>query len=54
LAESRRSRGISGNKLMEASGTAPLTADDTETRFRLMANSGDRHVALDILARLEA
>jgi predicted transcriptional regulator len=47
------SRGISLNKLMEELGTAALAVHDTETRFRLMANAGDRKAALDILARLD-
>jgi hypothetical protein len=47
------SRGISLNKLMEELGTAALAVRDTETRFRLMANAGDRKAALDILARLD-
>ncbi|MGB8839529.1 MAG: ribbon-helix-helix protein, CopG family [Aliidongia sp.] len=47
------SRGISLNKLMEELGTAALAVYDTETRFRLMANAGDRKTALDILARLD-
>jgi predicted transcriptional regulator len=47
------SRGISLNKLMEELGTAALAVHDTETRFRLMAQAGDRKVALDILARLD-
>jgi DNA-binding Xre family transcriptional regulator len=47
------SRGISLNKLMEELGTAALAVHDTETRFRLMANTGDRKAALDILARLD-
>jgi predicted transcriptional regulator len=47
------SRGISLNKLMEELGTAALAAHDTETRFRLMANAGNRTAALDILARLD-
>jgi DNA-binding Xre family transcriptional regulator len=47
------SRGISLNKLMEELGTAALAVHDTETRFRLLANGGDRKAALDILARLD-
>jgi DNA-binding Xre family transcriptional regulator len=47
------SRGISLNKLMEELGTAALAVHDTETRFRLMANSGDSKAALAILARLD-
>jgi len=47
------SRGISLNKLMEELGTAALAVHDTETRFRLMANAGDRKAALEILARLD-
>ncbi len=47
------SRGISLNKLMEELGTAALAVHDTETRFRLMANVGDRKAALDILAQLD-
>jgi len=47
------SRGISLNKLMEELGTAALAVHDTEMRFRVMANSGDRNAALDILARLD-
>jgi len=47
------SRGISLNKLIEELGTAALAIHDTETRFRLMANAGDRKAALDILARLD-
>jgi DNA-binding Xre family transcriptional regulator len=47
------SRGISLNKLMEELGTAALAVHDTETRFRLMANKGDRKAALDVLARLD-
>jgi hypothetical protein len=47
------SRGISLNKLMEELGTAALAVHDTETRFRLMANAGDRKAASDILARLD-
>jgi hypothetical protein len=46
-------RGISLNTLMEELGTAELAVHDTETRFRLMANAGDRKAALDILARLD-
>ncbi len=47
------SRGISLNKLMEELGTAALAVHDAETRFQLMANSGDRQAALEILARLD-
>jgi len=47
------SRGISLNKLMEELGTAALAVHDTENRFRLMAQAGDRKAALDILARLD-
>jgi hypothetical protein len=47
------SRGISLNKLMEELGTAALAVHDTETRFRLMANAGDRNAALNVLARLD-
>ncbi len=47
------SRGISLNKLMEELGTSALAVHDTETRFRLMAKSGDRNAALAILARLD-
>ena len=47
------SRGISLNKLMEELGTAALAVHDTEIRFRLIANAGDRKAALDILARLD-
>jgi len=47
------SRGISLNKLMEELGTAALAVHDTETRFRVLANGGDRKAALDILARLD-
>jgi len=47
------SRGISLNKLIEELGTAALAVYDTETRFRLMAQAGDRKAALDILARLD-
>ncbi len=47
------SRGISLNKLMEELGTAALAVHDAETRFRLMANAGDRQAALEILARLD-
>ncbi len=47
------SRGMSLNKLMEELGTAALAVHDTETRFRLMAQAGDRQAALDILARLD-
>jgi len=47
------SRGMSLNKLMEELGTAALAVHDTETRFWLTANSGNRKVALDILARLD-
>jgi hypothetical protein len=45
------SRGISLNKLIEELGPAALAVHDTETRFRLMANSGDRKAAFAILAR---
>jgi hypothetical protein len=38
---------------MEELGTSALAVHDTETRFRLMANAGDRKAALDILARLD-
>jgi hypothetical protein len=47
------SRGISLDKLMEELGTAALAVHDAETRFRLMANAGDRKAALNILARLD-
>ncbi len=47
------SRGISLNKLMEELGTAALAVHDAETRFRLMAQAGDREGALEILARLD-
>jgi hypothetical protein len=47
------SRGISLNKLIEELGTSALAVHDTENRFRLMANAGDRKAALDILARLD-
>ncbi len=47
------SRGISLNKLMEELGTSALAVHDTETRFRLMANAGDRKAALDILTQLD-
>jgi predicted transcriptional regulator len=47
------SRGISLNRLIEELGTAALAVHDTETRFRLMAQGGDRKAALDILARLD-
>lgn len=47
------SRGISLNKLMEELGTAALAVHDSETRFRLMAQAGDRKAALHILARLD-
>ncbi len=50
LAASRR---ISLNKLMEELGASALAVHDTETRFRLTANSGDRKAALAILARLD-
>jgi len=46
-------RTISLNKLMEELGTSALAVHDTETRFRLMADAGDRKAALDILARLD-
>jgi hypothetical protein len=36
------SRGMSLNKLMEELGTAVLAAHDTETRFRVLAGTGDR------------
>ncbi len=47
------SRGISFNKLMEELGTAALAVHDAETRFRLMAQAGNREGALEILARLD-
>lgn len=47
------SRGISVNKLMEELGTAALAVHDAETRFRLMAATGDRTAALEILGRLD-
>ncbi len=47
------SRGISLNKLIEELGASALAVHDAETRFRLMANTGDRNAALHILARLD-
>ncbi len=47
------SREISLNKLMEELGTAALAVQDAETRFRLMAQAGDREGALEILTRLD-
>jgi len=48
------SRGISLNKLVEELSTVALASHDTETRFRALAASGNRQMALDILARLDA
>jgi plasmid stability protein len=53
LKQRAASRGISLNKLMEELGTAALAVHDAETRFRLMAQAGDRKGALEILARLD-
>jgi hypothetical protein len=47
------SRGMSLNKLIEELGTAALAAHDTETRFRVLAGTGDRQAALAVLARLD-
>jgi hypothetical protein len=38
---------------MEELGASDLAVHDAETRFRLMANAGDRKAALVILARLD-
>ena len=40
-------RGISLNKLIEELGTSALAFHDAETRFRLMANAGDRQAAVE-------
>ena len=48
------SRGIRVNKFIGELSTALPGARDSETRFRLMANSADRQAVLAILARPNA
>ena len=49
-----QSRGVSLSRLIDELGTAALAAHDAESRFRLMAASADRQMALDVLVRLDA